>query len=292
MVRAMNLSGSAQTFKPSPPSGHPAGSSRAVSAPPFPFEYVEVFHPAIGPSLDGLTILHLTDLHVRQGHPTTPFRTALAQNLSQLPVDLAVFTGDAMNYPGDEDAAMEAMSAVVGACRASRGMVGVFGNHDSPSFRDRAAEIPGIRWLRDEVLDLPDIPLTLVGPEDPEDLLGTLVAAPAIAPGRFPIALVHYPTEIYPAAELGIPLVLAGHTHGGQLRLSPNFAPHTSTDLPGSLACGITRLRETLCCVPRGLGQAVVELRFNCPPQAPIYILRRGPLPFGACKTLTRLTAW
>ena len=108
----------------------------------------------------------------------------------------------------------------------------------------------------------------------------------ACAPGfvspqdsRLLLCLAHMPTEVYGAADLGVPIMLAGHTHGGQFRVSPRLAPHTSSDLPPHLASGMIRLRGTLCCISRGIGDALVELRVNCPPQMPLYTLRRAPLP-------------
>lgn len=270
--------------------------------PAYPIEWTPIAHPGFPPELDGLTVLHLTDLHVRRGRPEVPLLRTLAEALASYPVDLAVFTGDAMNYPGDEGSALRALGGLVGACRARLGVVGVFGNHDSAEFRRRADGIAGIRWLRDEILEIPGLPLRIVGSEDPDDLLGAMLGMGAGEVGRkmaargedgiFTIALAHYPTEIYPAAELGLPLVLAGHTHGGQIRLSPDIAPHTSTDLPGRLASGVLRLRNTLCCVPRGLGQAVVELRVNCSPHVPVYEIRRGGLEGGACEELRRVVRW
>lgn len=292
MVRAMNLSGSVSGFKPAPLPG----------VVPAPLEVVELNHPSLPAGLDGLTVLHLTDLHLRAGKPWSAWLDRLAGVLGGLEVDLAVFTGDAMNYPGDEDSAIEGTAKLLNACRTRLGIFGIFGNHDSPAFRDRAVrEITSARWLRDEVVAVGGLPLRLVGPEDPEDLLHTLLdgvetGASRGSDGAFEIGLVHYPTEVYPAAEFGIPLVLAGHTHGGQIRVSADFAPHTSSDLPGGLASGVMRYRDTLVCVPRGLGEAVVEMRVNCTRQAPVYVLRRGPLLGGVSPSeaprLHRVIRW
>ena len=93
----------------------------------------------------------------------------------------------------------------------------------------------------------------------------------------FTLALAHHPNTLIPAAALHIPVLLAGHTHAGQIRLHPRLAPHTSSDLPMHLASGILQLGSTLCCISRGLGDGVVEhLRINCPRQMPLYTLRRA----------------
>ncbi|MBL8964730.1 MAG: metallophosphoesterase [Phycisphaeraceae bacterium] len=264
---------------------------------PGPLERIVIRHPSLPDSLRGLRILHLTDLHIRRRRPDTPFLRTLREALDKVQVDLALFTGDAMNYPGDETDAIGALRLLIPRIRATRGLFGVHGNHDSPVFRQMALSIPGIRWLQGEVVRFHGLPLTLTGPQDPEDFLGTLLAAreddPAEhEPSPFRIAAAHYPTEIYPAAELGIHLLIAGHTHGGQIRASPNLAPHTSSDLPGSLASGILRLGNTLGCVSRGLGQAVIDVRIRCPPHAPVYILERGAFPPADRGQLTRLVKW
>jgi predicted MPP superfamily phosphohydrolase len=109
---------------------------------------------------------------------------------------------------------------------------------------------------------------------------------------RFRLLLSHYPTEIFPAASAGIPLMLAGHTHGGQLRMASRLAPHTSCDLPPHHASGILQLDETLCVISRGLGEAVMNFRINCPPQMPLLTLRRGPLPAESEHRLVQVRAW
>jgi predicted MPP superfamily phosphohydrolase len=290
----MNLSGSVSTFKPTP-------LSRSL---PGPLEGVEVMHPDLPEGLDGLTILHLTDLHIRAGKPWSPWHETLANAISGVEVDIAIFTGDAMNYPGDEESAVEGTGRLLRACRARHGVFGIFGNHDTPLFRERVVrEFETVRWLRDEVVELPGMQVRLIGPEDPEDLVHTLLkngdCARGVELGKFDIALVHYPTEIYPVSSFGIPLAFAGHTHGGQIRLSPEIAPHTSSDLPGRLACGVLRYKRTLCCVPRGLGEAVIEVRVNCTRQAPIFVLRKGPFAGPGINereetspTLTRIVRW
>ncbi len=250
--------------------------------PPFPIERYDLVHPAVPRELEGLSILHVTDLHVRKGRPFLPHTRRAIEALAATPADLVLFTGDYMNYPGDEPATLIALREVVAACRASLGVYGIFGNHDSWELRRDARAIPGIAWLADSRgVAHPLAGLRLVGADEPEDLLGVLTAASLAAaePRPFTLALVHYPTEVLVGADFNLPLLLAGHTHGGQFRATRRLAPHTSCDLPSDLASGILRVRQTLCCVSRGLGNAVVELRINCPPQIPLYVLRHGPLP-------------
>lgn len=286
----------------------PAPQTYRRPLPPVPIEPYEIRHPAVPESLDGLTILHIADLHARRRRIMSFGLRRAAKALAQTPVDLVVLTGDYMDRPGDEPAAMAALECLSKSWRPRYGAYGTFGNHDSWLLRREAGGLRGIRWLGDGrscAAPIPGAPLALLGFNEPEDVLGTLLGTEiAKAPkrqsakeepspgfssgdlalwrsGDFCIALAHYPSEIYPAADLGIPLVLAGHTHGGQWRLSPAMAPHTSTDLPPHLASGLLQFRGSLCAISRGLGYAAVEFRFNCPPQIPLYTLKRGALPGG-----------
>ncbi|MFG0326948.1 MAG: metallophosphoesterase [Phycisphaerales bacterium JB037] len=263
---------------------------------PFPLEHYEIAHPAVPPTLDGLRILHLTDFHVRrsQGRHSTLGR--LGAVLDRFEFDLIALTGDYMDAPGEEQAAARELERLAARWRTRFGAFGIFGNHDTGAFIDRARTIPGIRWLENESAGVPGLPLRLLGAGFPEDVLAAAwrdVTAGESQAGEFTLALIHYPTELHACAAVGVPIVLCGHTHGGQIRLSPTFAPHTSSDLPAHLASGVLRLGDTLGVISRGLGEGVVPVRVNCPPQAPVITLRRGPIAGGAATEALRMVrAW
>lgn len=280
----------------------PPGASARRPTPPAPIESYSLGHPAVPDALRGFTVLHLSDLHIRRARPFPPTMRRLLDAIHQWPVDLVVLTGDYMSYPGDEPAALQALSTLAAAWQSRLGAYAVFGNHDSASFRRQATSIPGIRWLVNETIDVPGVPLRLMGCDDPADLVATVLHAAQTAPAGvrpaasppLTIAMLHYPTDVYPAREFGIPIVLSGHTHGGQIRLGKSIAPHTSTDLPGPMAAGVLRLDDTLVCISRGLGQAVVELRVCSPAHAPVYTLTKRDLPplAGHAGVLHSLEQW
>jgi predicted MPP superfamily phosphohydrolase len=288
-------------------------------------ERYDLPHPAVPPALDGFTILHLTDLHVRRRRPWTPTLEAALRDVASVEVDLVVLSGDYTQLRPDRAAAVAALQRLAAAWRSRLGAVGVMGNHDWPELTPLLRAVPGVRWLDHDALALspardgsaPPAPLVVLGAGYPEDLFALALtldergqwpvsrdassrATPpplspsAPLPSPLVIACTHYPSEVYAASELGVHIVLAGHTHGGQIRLSPRLAPHTSTDLPPHLACGVLRLDNTLLAVSRGLGNSGIDLRLNCPPQIPLYTLRRAPLPGGAApaRTLVQIQAW
>lgn len=238
----------------------------------------ELRHPAVPAELEGATILHLTDFHIRRGHPWPAVVERLAGWLGGHEVDLAVMTGDYADRPPDDGAAAGMLARLVPLIRARRGVYGVFGNHDGPGLMAAVRGLAGVRWLMNDAMS-PMPGLELVGASFPEDLVGA--AARGGGRGVFRVALVHYPTEVYGAAALGIDVVLAGHTHGGQVRWSPAVTPHTSSDLPSGNASGMYRLGRTVLCVSRGMGEAVARVRVRCPAQAGLFTLRRGEIGEG-----------
>jgi predicted MPP superfamily phosphohydrolase len=313
---------------------------------PAPLEPFDITLPSLPTALDGLRVLHLSDLHVRRKPGPARRWRALLDALRRAHPDVVAYTGDYMDDPGHEGWAVEALVQIVDAIGPGPSHVGVFGNHDTPALKPLVrAALPRVAWLDGQSVELRVRPgagigrasatparLRVLGLSFPEDPLAAVLdaglagaAASGSAPtsassdrAGFVLTLAHYPSTMFHAASLGLPLVLAGHTHAGQIRLSRTFAPHTSCDLPPQLASGCVRLdagpvggpggaggsgaaasasasaslgtglatgvnaapRSTLCCISRGIGDGGLEgLRINCPCQVPLYTLRRGPLP-------------
>lgn len=266
--------------------------ARRRPVPPAPLERYEIAQPAVPDELEGLSILQISDPHIRrpQGGDSPLLRAARAA--SERPVDLLLLTGDVMHRPGHERAAMSLLEQALEAADPRLGAFGVFGNHDSARFREMARGLPGILWLEDEPIDLLGGSLRLLGASWLEDVLTPVLTGAELdrftadfgggtptGPQRFQIVLAHDPATVYAAAAAGIPLVLSGHTHGGQMRIGPQMLLHTSCDLPRHRASGVLRYRQTLCVVSRGLGETIVPIRLRCPPQAPLLVLRRGEMP-------------
>lgn len=270
--------------------------------PPAPVERFDLPHATLPSGLDGLTILHISDLHVRRSLLATERYRVILHALQQTPADLICLTGDIMDEPGHERAALETLQALAQHWRPGVGAFCVFGNHDTPEFQRLCkAELRTVNFIGGRTLDLAlgGANLRLIGLDWPEDPLAVRLSEPTKVQGleTFELALVHHPTSIVGCAELGVPVMLAGHTHAGQIRLHAKLAPHTSSDLPPDRATGMLRLRDTLCCISRGLGDGVVEhLRINCPRQMPLYTLRRGEMPGGdravGSRAIRQVVAW
>jgi uncharacterized protein len=177
--------------------------------------------PGLRADYDGLRLVQLSDLHLGPflGRRWLASRIAEVQSLRP---DLVVVTGDLV----DRDAALaEPIAPLLRELRPRLGVWGVLGNHEYYAglpFSVRVFEQAGIRLLRDSSVEIaPD--LVLAGVDDlsarrqfgmdgrPVDR--ALVSRP---PGAT-IFLCHSPWEAERAAELGVGLMLSGHTHAGQI---------------------------------------------------------------------------
>lgn len=272
-----------------------------------PVERITIEHPDVPLALDGLSILHATDLHLRRRARDEQFRV-LQRALRQTPADIVAFTGDYHDGVGNEDAAAELL-AELGASASSLprlGVYGVFGNHDTDRMRALCRRIDAITWLENHAAPpvrsggpgaSQTLPLCIVGLSFPEDPLAAMLELP-VAPARqtprpLTITLAHQPSMFAACADMGSSIVIAGHTHAGQIRVAPGFAIHTSSDLPGTMASGVLRIRSTLCLISRGVGEGFWPgLRINCPRQLPLYTLRQGPLPGAEASRLRCVRAW
>jgi predicted MPP superfamily phosphohydrolase len=87
------------------------------------------------------------------------------------------------------------------------------------------------------------------------------------------VLLAHTPSRLIEAADLGVPLVLSGHTHGGQIVL-PGVGAVAAREFP--LVAGKGRRGNTAAFVTRGIGTVYVPVRLNCPPEVAVLTLMAG----------------
>lgn len=288
----------------------------AVAAPPddhagMPLAYgltdpIDLTLPHLPHALERFRIAHLTDLHLLG---RTKRMDRLINQLAKLRLDMGVLTGDYMlrSRPTDDSQALPYLRALTTAIKPKLGWYGVFGNHDSPKLIDQLQSLP-INWLTDEAVAIHEKPIEVVGLRctskriDPEPLaaaqaVANLPSSHADRDARLRLVLSHRPDFLPLASDLGADLMLAGHTHGGQVRLPFNLPLYNSSDLPLHLSSGVLRHRDTLAVISRGLGTTGFlggRLRFRilCPPHAPIYTLRRNTSPGEWTNDITRVSRW
>jgi predicted MPP superfamily phosphohydrolase len=133
------------------------------------------------------------------------------------------------------------------------------------------AKGPGVKEFADLRWE-PAGPVWWREPRGADHLAALLRRAPAAAP----VILLSHTPDVFPdAAALSVPVVLAGHTQGGQVRLPLFGALATSTHLGRRFAAGLFRQDATVLFINRGLGTTRVPVRFLAPPEAAFLTLRR-----------------
>ena len=243
-----------------------------------------------------LRVLHLSDLHlVRRDRKMPAFLSTLPE------ADVTVLTGDVVGEP-------EAVEHAVSALEPVRGRVASFlvlGSNDlfSPTpinylryFRKRRRVRVGVRGRSKELveqlaargwtvlrndrheMDLGGLAAEVAGLEDAHIVRHDLRVAVRERPERFGIAILHSPDPTPELVALGYPLIFAGHTHGGQVRLPLIGALVTNGQLPRKLSRGVFRIGPSVVSVSAGLGQSkYAPFRFFCPPEVSLIELRPAP---------------
>ena len=251
-------------------------------------ERVTAQFATLPPELEGLRILHLSDLHVRRSRARHEQILASVQGENY---DLLAITGDLMVKPGDELAATEVLAHFVRAARPRLGIAGVWGNHDTPDLRRRLAAV-AVRWLENSAWLVPELPIAVLGVncgyDEHDGRSGDLLAAMldeehhrANDEGRFRLLLTHMPIWLPAAAAAGIEFMLCGHTHAGQCRLPTGHVLYNATPKwPLRMSAGLLRIDQTQCLISRGLGEVYITgLRMFCPPHIPLITLTKGKHP-------------
>src|SRR5579884_357290 len=231
--------------------------------------------------LDGMTIAHLSDLHFgRGGWFPIHFRRTL-DTVQTLDPDVIVNTGDFM-YKWPPASTFRSDVEAIAALGIPR--VSILGNHDYYGGPEPACDL--IRTLRDTgetaLFNEPhevrhgSAALTFVGLDDdnPESRfergIDRLLAAP-----RPRIALIHEPDLAERLPPDSADLVLAGHTHGGQIAL-PGLRPWIVRHFCGSgYVEGSYVVNGNRMYVNRGLGCVGLPLRFRAAPELAAVRLRR-----------------
>ena len=239
--------------------------------------------PKLHAELAGLRIVQISDLHI-DNRLEAERLDAMVERTNATRPDVIALTGDIFDF---DPRHVEDGARRLGRLRARHGVYAILGNHDHYVGTERvvhalAHHAPGIRLLRDELVRLPIAePLYLAGVEDPGGRWferGLEVAAiDALAderPADGPVVLlVHQPEMFHHAARRGFPLVLAGHTHGGQIALPLPGRSLNLARVMTPLTRGTYRIESSLLYVNRGLGVGGPAVRIHCNREIAIFEL-------------------
>lgn len=227
--------------------------------------------PRLPAAWDGLTVLHLSDLHLH-GTPDREFFRHVMDLCREWEPDLVAMTGDVV----DTDHHHRWILPLLGRLRWRVAGFAILGNHDvwrdPPLIRRRLRRagfrVPANTW---EQIEVRGQPMVVIGHEGPWFRPGPDLAG--CPEGVFRLCLSHTPDNIGWARRHDVDLMLSGHNHGGQVRfpvLGSVFAPSFHSRRYDS---GTFDEPPTVLHVSRGLsGQH--PLRYNCRPEVSKLVLR------------------
>ncbi len=250
----------------------------------FQIDYLDLPVTDLSSALSQLSIVHLTDIHVGPFMPAEEL-AGYVEAVNRLKPDFIALTGDFVATSPDEVA--PCVDTLAGL-RARYGIFACMGNHDVYARADgkltRLLGEKGIRVLRNDAvsLEIGNTTLNILGIDDLRwgrpDLSRALQVAQR-KPGEVRVLLSHRP-EVFPeAARKGLDVVLSGHYHGGQIKLTPEPDSLSIARLITPYAEGLFYLprhrlgssgaggNNAALFVSRGIGITGFPIRINCPPQ-------------------------
>jgi predicted MPP superfamily phosphohydrolase len=246
--------------------------------------------PRLPAALDGLSIVHLSDLHLT-GRVGKAYFREVVRTSNELQPDLVAVTGDII----ENAACLPWLADTLGQLTARYGVCFILGNHDRRinfSQVRRTLVENGLIDLgnRRREVQIAGQPVILMGSEQPwmngadgrvremrqasrarethqTEVVNDRCMTRSLqdsAPLR--IALAHSPDQLSWACAEGADLLLAGHTHGGQICIPPLGAIISPTRSGVKHVYGVYHVPPTVLHVSRGIS-GDIPLRWNCPPE-------------------------
>jgi predicted MPP superfamily phosphohydrolase len=232
-------------------------------------------------ALSGTRVALLSDLHVGSPYWHLPELEGLVERTNQAQPDLVLLAGDylinGVRFGHWIDP--ESIAGVLGRLRAPLGVVAVLGNHDwwnnghrvRRAFTDR-----GIIVLENEALELKrgDDSFFVVGLADPLTRHVRMDKALAGVPDGAPFLVLCHEPDVFPDVPARAALTLAGHTHGGQVRLPLLGSLVVPSQYGQRYARGHVEEDGRHLFVTSGVGTSIFPVRFGVPPEIALLTLR------------------
>lgn len=226
------------------------------------------------PELDNLKIVALSDVHAGAPHIDREKLGRITETVNRMEPEVVLFLGDLVIHgvPGGRFMDPEPAARALGVIQARLAKIAVLGNHDwwfdGPRVRS-ALEAGGFRVLENDVLrvDRDGGTLWFAGLADlwtrQPDIDGMLSTVPQ---GDSVLVLTHNP-DVFPDIPSRVALTLAGHTHGGQVRMPLIGAPIVPSLYGQRYAAGLIEEQGRRLFVTSGIGTSILPVRFRVPPR-------------------------
>ncbi len=223
-------------------------------------------------------ILHLSDI---QSAAVKSHEKRVFKKIRSLDPDIVLYTGDFVQPipPATPLSELKEIADLFRSLDAPLGKFGVYGNVDWRIRKLPHGEIEGVKILESEhvLVMFGKIRINIFGLSERQsvgqtDTLRKITAwLSTTTPRDFTILMGHRPDYILSVQDVPIDLCLAGHTHGGQIRL-PLIGPIiTFSQIPRSWARGYREIGKTRLNVSAGIGSehsaGLPSIRINCPPE-------------------------
>jgi len=275
--RALNAAGNVLMAAPFVVMGYGAMVERLD----FRVRELDVPLPGLPLDLDGLSILQISDIHLSAFLDESELARAIDM-ARELRPHVAVVTGDLISSRGDPlDACIRQLARV----KSDAGTFGCMGNHERYARVERqvveAGARAGIGFLRGEArtLRFGNSVLNLAGVDyqSMADRRNYLRGAERlIVPGAVNVLLSHNP-DVFPiAARQGYNLVLAGHTHGGQVTVEILDQSINPARFFTPYVYGLFRAGRSAAYVTRDIGTIGIPARIGAPPEISMLSLRKA----------------
>ena len=274
--RALDLAGSALLCSPIAAISY--GS--LIQRTDFEVKEIDVPMPGLSADLDGLRILQISDIHLSPFLSEKELARMIDATLGLHP-HVAFITGDLISSRGDPlDACIRQLARV----KADAGVFGCLGNHEFYAGVMRETPVMaarfGMRFLRSQTAPLRfgNSVLNVAGIDYQPSYRNKryLRGAPGLAmPGAFNLLLSHNP-DVFPlAVRQGYDLVLAGHTHGGQVNIEIFGESVNPARFYTPYVYGLYCQDRSVQYVTRGIGTIGVPVRLGAPPEVALLRLRK-----------------
>jgi predicted MPP superfamily phosphohydrolase len=255
-----------------------------------------------------LRVVLLSDLHIDDVHMKPERVRDIARRVKALDPDLVLLAGDYIGgnvFKGRKEFGARPMRSAkeialdeeglrtLGTFQARYGVYAIMGNHDCWWDCDTVRQIlagTSVHFLENQAahIERPGGDVWIAGIEDGQtqhpDFPGT---AAQIPPGAATLTLTHNPGLFdWPADHA--PILLAGHTHAGQVRLPLIGAIVRVCRHTEDTADGFEVINGRILIVTRGLGSSGIPVRLNAPPQIMLLTVHPGP----AAEVKTKKDQW
>jgi predicted MPP superfamily phosphohydrolase len=229
-------------------------------------------------SFNGFSIAHLSDIHFGT-LVSRPFVENIVDKTNRLKADLIACTGDYV-HERNTTKEIDIVWPILSKLEAKHGVYSVLGNHDHWADTQRSDY-----WLKRTGQNLRHKSVSIQKGDDHiviggagdlwEDTLGIDKAFSNSQDNDCRILLSHNPDSVDQAFHSKVSFVLSGHTHGGQVKV-PFYGAPVLPVRNKQYTSGVITTPKTQLFISRGIGWAIVPVRFNCFPEIALLELYRA----------------